>query len=57
MMAAAADARRDASVEPSEHHTEQSDKDDGADQDPGGSRVHACSCQSMLDVNRFNKVR
>jgi hypothetical protein len=32
--------RHDASVEPSEHH-KQSDKDDGADQDPGGSRVHA----------------
>jgi hypothetical protein len=33
--------RRDASVEPPEYHTEQSDKDNGADQDPGSSRVHA----------------
>jgi hypothetical protein len=37
---------RDASVEPSEHH-KQSDKDDGADQDPGGSRVHA----SLLSID------
>jgi hypothetical protein len=33
-------------VEPSEHH-KQSDKDDGADQDPGGSRVHA----SLLSID------
>jgi hypothetical protein len=38
--------RREASVEPSERHTEQSDKDDGADQDPSGSRIHA----SLLSI-------
>jgi hypothetical protein len=42
---------RDASVEPSEHH-KQSDKDDSADQDPGGSRVHA----SLLSIERLGQT-
>jgi hypothetical protein len=47
---------------PSEHH-EQSDKGDGDNQDPGGSRVHAfapvefeCSILQLMTVCRYARM-